>query len=119
MTIQFIERSYSERNATYLEQSGVHPVLSKLFAARGVEKPEELALELKHLIPPSQLKNCEAAAEYLANAIENRKKLLIVADYDCDGATACAVGMRGLRALGQAWDIQIDYFVPNRFTLGY
>ena len=63
MTIQFIERSYSERNATYLEQSGVHPVLSKLFAARGVEKPEELVLELKYLIPPSQLKNCEAAAK--------------------------------------------------------
>ena len=48
MTIQFIERSFSEKNATYLEQSGIHPVLSKLFAARGVEKPEELALELKH-----------------------------------------------------------------------
>jgi single-stranded-DNA-specific exonuclease len=119
MTIQFIERSFSEKNATYLEQSGIHPVLSKLFAARGVEKPEELALELKHLIPPSQLKNCESAAVYLANAIESKKRLLIVADYDCDGATACAVGIRGLRALGAPWDIQIDYFVPNRFTLGY
>ena len=119
MTIQFIERSFSEKNAAYLEQSGIHPVLSKLFAARGVEKPEELALELKHLIPPSQLKNCESAAEYLANAIESKKRLLIVADYDCDGATACAVGIRGLRALGAPWDIQIDYFVPNRFTLGY
>lgn len=119
MTIQFIERSFSEKNATYLEQSGIHPVLSKLFAARGVEKPEELALELKHLIQPSQLKNCESAAEYLANAIASKKRLLIVADYDCDGATACAVGIRGLRALGAPWDIQIDYFVPNRFTLGY
>jgi single-stranded-DNA-specific exonuclease len=119
MTIQFKERQYSERSAAWLEQSGTHPVLAKLFAARGVEKPEELLLELKNLIPPAELKNCESAAKYLADAIEAGKKLLIVADYDCDGATACAVGLKGLRALGAHWDINIDYFVPNRFTLGY
>jgi len=78
-----------------------------LFAARGVEKPEELLLELKNLIPPAQLKNCELAAKYLADAIEAGKKLLIVADYDCDGATACAVGLKGLRALGAPWNINI------------
>ena len=119
MTIQFKERQYSEKSAAWLEQSGTHPVLAKLFAARGVEKPEELLLELKNLIPPAQLKNCELAAKYLADAIEAGKKLLIVADYDCDGATACAVGLKGLRALGAPWNINIDYFVPNRFTLGY
>ncbi len=119
MTVQFTERSYSKSKADVLEQSGVHSVLSRLFAARGIQNPDELVLELKHLIPPSQLTHCEEAAKYLANAIEAGKKLLIVADYDCDGATACAVGMKGLKALGAPWNIQIDYFVPNRFTLGY
>ena len=117
--IKFIERPYSTRDATWLEQNGVHPVLSKLFSARGIHQPEELSLELKQLIPPQQLKNCEASAAYLADAITQHKKILIVADYDCDGATACAVGMRGLKALGAPFNIQIDYFVPNRFTLGY
>ncbi len=119
MTIKLTERKYSEQDAQALREKGVHPVLSKLFAARGIQSAEELSLELKNLIPPAQLKNCIDAAQYLAQAIQNGKRLLIVADYDCDGATACAVGMRGLKALGAPWDIQVDYFVPNRFTLGY
>ena len=119
MTIKLTERKYSEQDAKALCDQGVHPVLSKLFAARGIQSAEELSLELKNLIPPAQLKNCIDAAQYLAQAIQNGKRLLIVADYDCDGATACAVGMRGLKALGAPWNIQIDYFVPNRFTLGY
>jgi len=119
MTIKLTERKYSEQDAKALRDQGVHPVLSKLFAARGIQSAEELSLELKNLIPPAQLKNCTEAAQYLAQAIQNGKRLLIVADYDCDGATACAVGMRGLKALGAPWNIQIDYFVPNRFTLGY
>ena len=117
--IEFIERHYSKCEANLLEQNGVHPVLSKLFSARGIKNPEELSLELKNLIPPQQLKNCEASAKYLADAIAAHKKFLIIADYDCDGATACAIGIRGLRALGKPWDIDINYFVPNRFTLGY
>jgi single-stranded-DNA-specific exonuclease len=64
---------------------------------------------------PSGLLHIEAAASYLADAIAQRKKLVIVADYDCDGATACAVGLRGLRLLGA----QVDYIVPNRFEYGY
>ncbi len=119
MTIKLTERKYSEQDAQALREKGVHPVLSKLFAARGIQSAEELSLELKNLIPPAQLKNCIDAAQYLAQAIQNGKRLLIVADYDCDGATACAVGMRGLKALGAPWNIQVDYFVPNRFTLGY
>ena len=51
--------------------------------------------------------------------LDKNEPMLIVADYDCDGATACAVGLKGLRALGAPWNINIDYFVPNRFTLGY
>ena len=119
MTIKLSQRKYSEKDALLLSQQGVHPVLSKLFAARGVHEAEELSLELKNLFPPAALTNCENAAKYLASAIQNHKKLLIIADYDCDGATACAVGIRGLRALGAPWNIQIDFLVPNRFTLGY
>ncbi len=119
MTIKLTERKYSEQDAQALREKGVHPVLSKLFAARGIQSAEELSLDLKNLIPPAQLKNCIDAAQYLAQAIQHGKRLLIVADYDCDGATACAVGMRGLKALGAPWNIQVDYFVPNRFTLGY
>ena len=119
MTMKLIQRSYTKEQADLLETTGIHPVLAKLWAARGIGSVQELSLDLKNLIPPSELTHCEKAAEYLATAIQNHKKILIVADYDCDGATACAVGMRGLRALGAPWDIQVDYFVPNRFTLGY
>jgi len=119
MTMKLIQRSHTKEQADLLEATGIHPVLAKLWAARGISSVQELSLDLKNLIPPSELTHCEKAAAYLATAIQNHKKILIVADYDCDGATACAVGMRGLKALGAPWDIQVDYFVPNRFTLGY
>ncbi|MFH4865755.1 DHH family phosphoesterase, partial [Enterobacter hormaechei] len=67
------------------------------------------------LLPPAQLKGIDDAARYLADAIAAKKRLLIIADYDCDGATACAVGVRGLRMLGA----QVSYIVPNRFEYGY
>jgi single-stranded-DNA-specific exonuclease len=98
-----------------LAQAGVHPLLSRLFAARGVRTPGELDCDLSTLIPPSELKNADAAAALLADRIASGKRLMIVADYDCDGATACAVGLRALAALGA----QVDYFVPNRFETGY
>lgn len=116
---KFTERLPRERENSWLIQQGVHPLLAKLFSARGVQHPDELQLELKYLLNPKQLKNCDAAAHYLLSALEKKQRLLIVADYDCDGATACAVGIRGLRALGKPLDIGIDYLVPNRFTLGY
>ncbi|TCS36111.1 exonuclease RecJ [Paucimonas lemoignei] len=108
-------RSYSIRTAELLRQSGVHPVLARLFAARGLTDMRELGSELNALIPPSNLTHVEAAAVYLADAIDAGKKLVIVADYDCDGATACAVALRGLRMLGA----RVDYIVPNRFEYGY
>jgi single-stranded-DNA-specific exonuclease len=98
-----------------LAQAGVHPLLSRLFAARGVRAPAELDCDLGTLIPPSELKNADAAAALVADHIATGKRLLIVADYDCDGATACAVGLRVLGALGA----KVDYFVPNRFETGY
>jgi single-stranded-DNA-specific exonuclease len=114
----FIERSHSKEALEKLKQAGLHPLLARLYAARGIEDGNQLSLELKNLLPPSTLSNCERAAEILADAIANETQLLIVADYDCDGATACAVGIRGLRMLGASAK-QIGFIVPNRFTMGY
>ena len=114
----FSQRPFSERTANWLQQSGLHPLLARLYAARGLESPEELSLELKNLISPTELKNCLNTATLLADILERKEPLLIVADYDCDGATACAVGLRGLRMLGGP-DIPIQFLVPNRFTMGY
>jgi len=93
----------------------VHPVLARLYAARGLSDPQELNSELSALLPPPGLLHVDAAARFLADAIAARKKLVIIADYDCDGATACAVALRGLRMMGAI----VDYIVPNRFEYGY
>jgi single-stranded-DNA-specific exonuclease len=108
-------RSYSFRTSELLRQQGVHPVLARLYAARGLADTKELSSELSALFAPSGLLHINDAAIFLADAIAARKKLVIVADYDCDGATACAVALRGLRAMGA----QVDYIVPNRFEYGY
>ncbi|WP_429204871.1 single-stranded-DNA-specific exonuclease RecJ [Massilia sp. UYP11] len=103
------------RISELLRQDGVHPVLARIYAARGLEHVRELSSELTALAPPSGLKHIDAAAAFLADAIGAGKRMTIVADYDCDGATACAVALRGLRAMGA----QVDYFVPNRVVHGY
>jgi single-stranded-DNA-specific exonuclease len=108
-------RKVPQRSVWALEQAGIHPLLARLYAARGITSPEQTDSQLKHLLPPEGLKGIGAAACLLADAIQAQKKLLIVADYDCDGATACAVGIRGLRSLGA----RVDYLVPNRFKTGY
>ena len=114
----FSQRSFSERTATWLAQSGLHPLLARLYAARGLQSPEELSLDLKQLLSPVELKNCIGTASLLADILEKKEPMLIVADYDCDGATACAVGLRGLRMLG-GLETPIHFLVPNRFTMGY
>lgn len=101
--------------AQALEAAGIHPLLCRLWAARGVQAPEETVLKWNALIPPQQLTHVSAAASILADAIQGGQKLLIIADYDCDGATACAVGLRALRAMGA----KVDFLVPNRFETGY
>ena len=114
----FSQRPFSDRTATWLQQAGLHPLLARLFAARGIDKPDELSLDLKQLLSPVELKNCISTAALLADILERKEPMLIVADYDCDGATACAVALRGLRMLGGA-DTPIQFLVPNRFTMGY
>lgn len=103
------------RTALGLAQAGLHPLLARLYAARGIGSPAELDTQLNQLLPPDTLTGAAAAAELLADAIAADRRLLIVADYDCDGATACALGLRALRAFGG----QVDYLVPNRFDNGY
>jgi single-stranded-DNA-specific exonuclease len=102
-------------DCTALDQSGLAPVWARLFAARGVTHPDQIAHRLPQLLPPTGLLHIERAAAMLADAIHANKRLLIVADYDADGATACAVGVRGLRMLGA----QVGYLVPNRIEHGY
>ncbi len=116
MSLQILTRDVPPRTAWTLEQAGVHPLLSRLFAARGIQSPDELDDGLAKLLPPQTLKGTEAAANLLADAIAAQKRLCIVADYDCDGATACAVGLRGLRMLGAQ---HVSYIVPDRVVDGY
>lgn len=98
-----------------LEQAGIHPLLARLWAARGVARPEDLRREWAALLPPAMLTQSEIAAHRLADGITRGERMLIVADYDCDGATACAVAIRALRQMGA----QVDFLVPNRFETGY
>ena len=103
------------RTSELLRQGGVHPVLARVYAARGLLDVRELASELAALAPPGGLKHIDNAAVFLADAIAANKNMTIVADYDCDGATACAVALRGLRAMGA----RVDYIVPDRVVNGY
>jgi single-stranded-DNA-specific exonuclease len=113
--VKIVERTYNETHRRALLESGMHPVLARVYAGRNIRTAAELNYGLDGLIPPGSLKGIDAAAALLADAISERKKLLIVADYDADGATACAVGVRALRAFGA----NVDYLVPDRFKLGY
>ena len=108
-------RPCSFRTSEMLRPGGVHPVLARLFASRGLSDARELSSELASLMAPSGLLHIGAAAVFLADAIAAGKKMCIVADYDGDGATACAVALRGLRAMGAT----VDFIVPNRFEYGY
>ena len=111
-------RSVPPRAAFALEQAGVHPLLARLFAARGVRSADELDDGLARLLPPATLKGAAEAAVLLADAIAAGQRLCVVADYDCDGATACAVALRGLVMLGAAPGT-VGYVVPDRAVHGY
>jgi len=114
--MNIVPRDIPPRSVWALEQAGVHPLLARLYAARGVHGPEELDDALAKLLPPATLLGVDRAAVLLADAIAQNLKLCVVADYDCDGATACAVAVRGLRLLGAQ---HVDYLVPDRVVDGY
>ena len=109
-------RDIPPRSVYALEQAGVHPLLARLYAARGVTGTDEIDDSLAKLLPPAGLLGIDAAATLLADAIAQGKRLCVVADYDCDGATACALAMRGLKLLGAQ---HLGYLVPDRVVDGY
>lgn len=109
------QRTISSVALQNLNQQGIAPFLARLYAGRGIEHTDSLRYELQHLLPFTQLKNCTQMAEKLADAIADKQRICIVADYDADGATACTVGVLGLRSMGA----KVDFLVPNRFKNGY
>ncbi|MDR2637794.1 MAG: single-stranded-DNA-specific exonuclease RecJ [Zoogloeaceae bacterium] len=118
----FTARPSSLQRQQRLEREGVPPLLARLYAARGVHAASELCYDAKFLLPPEALTHGRAAARLLADALAANARLMIVADYDCDGATACAVGIRALRGMiraNPACRASVEYLVPDRFILGY
>ena len=114
--MKIIPRDIPPRSVYALEQAGVHPLLARLYAARGVTGTDEIDDSLAKLLPPAGLLGINAAAKLLADAIAQGKRLCVVADYDCDGATACALAMRGMKLLGAE---HLGYLVPDRVVDGY
>ena len=109
------ERTVDSDVVARLTAEGVHPVLARLYAARQVRCLHDVNTDLAGLLTPERLRGVQDAARWLLTAIHDKKRILVVADYDADGATACAVAVRGLRRFGA----DVDYLVPDRFTLGY
>jgi single-stranded-DNA-specific exonuclease len=113
--VKIVERPWSAADRDALVAGGIHPVLARVYAGRSIRNTKDLEYDPALLHQPALLKGIEDAARLLADAIAAKKRLLIVADYDADGATACAVGLRALRLFGA----EVDYLVPDRFKLGY
>ena len=116
--MKLLTRDVPPRAAFALESAGLHPLLARLLAARGVRAAEELDDGLARLLPPAGLRGAPEAGRLLADAIVAGRRICIVADYDCDGATACAVALRGLAMLG-ARPGTLSYVVPDRAVHGY
>lgn len=113
--MQIKTRTVNESAYQHLLGAGVAPLLARLYAARGVVNKSELEISLAGIIPPEQLTNSAEMAKLLADAIYQNKKILVIGDYDADGATATAVAVKGLRSMGA----NVDFLVPNRFEYGY
>jgi len=112
---QITTRSYPASRQQPLCEQGIHPLMARLYAARGIDNAGDVDYALKGLLPYHSMKNILAMAARLADAIAARQRMLVVADYDADGATACTVAVKGLAAMGGV----IDFIVPNRFEYGY
>ena len=113
-----VQRGFNTVAADTLQASGYSPLLARLLAARGVRNAEDAELSMKQLLAPAGLRNIEHTAHHIADAIAARQHITIIADYDCDGATACAVAVRGLKLLGALSEC-VNFLVPNRFDYGY
>jgi single-stranded-DNA-specific exonuclease len=111
-------RAVPVRAQAQLLQDGITPVIARVLAARGVQRREEIKPALSQLLDPQGLWQIDLAAQLIVTAIKEKQRILIVADYDCDGATACAVAMRGLAMLGASTS-HLQYLVPGRVKFGY
>jgi single-stranded-DNA-specific exonuclease len=98
------------------DENKLHPLLARVYYGRGVRSSQDLDLGLTHLLPPAQLLNAERAAKMLADALAEQQRILIVGDYDADGATSTALALDALKSFGAT---QVSYLVPNRFEYGY
>lgn len=112
---KIVQRKAQPQAEQHLQAAEVSPLMSRLLAARGVTELAQLGANLSNLLPPHTLTHNQAMAKLLADAIMTNKKLLVIGDYDADGATATAVAVKGLRAFGAT----VDFLVPNRFEYGY
>ncbi len=112
---EIVPRSVDSQRAAQLLAGGCDPRLASIYAARGLSSMAELATQLQGLVAPERLSHVEDAARLLADAIATGEKMLIIADYDADGATACALGVKALRSMGA----NVGYLVPNRFEHAY
>ncbi|SEG80663.1 single-stranded-DNA-specific exonuclease RecJ [Marinobacterium lutimaris] len=115
MTSSFIERRPAPEHLPSA-LSGLHPVLARIYASRGINTPDELGRQLKELLPDSAMHGMEAAVTRLVQALQRREAILIVGDFDCDGATSTSLAVLALRQFGAA---SVEYLVPNRFEFGY
>ncbi len=113
--MQIKQRPFNQITVDTLNAQGVNPLLARLYAARGLVNAKETETSLTQIIPPDQLTNSSEMAKLLADAIAQNKKLLVIGDYDADGATATAVAVKGLSSMGA----KVDFLVPNRFEYGY
>ena len=112
---RILNREFDLEAARRLHEEGYLPPVARALSARGIRDASELAQDWKSMLPPAMLQGTREAAERLALARERGERVTVVADYDCDGATACAVAIRGLGMMG----VKADYFVPHRVHHGY
>lgn len=112
---RILNREFDLEAARRLHEEGYLPPVARALSARGIRDTSELAQDWKSMLPPAMLEGTREAAERLALARERGERVTVVADYDCDGATACAVAIRGLGMMG----VKADYFVPHRVHHGY
>lgn len=109
-------RKFSADAVNRLQKQGLHPIVARLYAARGLDEVEDMARQLNQLSPIRRLKGIDSAAKRLAQAVIQNQAILIVGDFDCDGATSTAIAVLALRQMGVQ---SVDYLVPNRFEYGY
>ena len=112
--IKIVQRPQPDSSLPVFTQA--NPVLARIYASRGIHDLNGLGRSLSELLPDSGLSGLDEAVRRLVKALENREKIIIVGDFDCDGATSTAVAVLALRMMGVS---EVDYLVPNRFEFGY